>query len=749
MKNDNCQHGICVDYLADLAALGNRELAERGLIDVTAAPFHADPGGERDSSDAVQNAVSFGREHKMAVFFPAGTYVITRTIECVGGWTEERTDRRRYLPHCEFWPCALIGERRDGRRARILLAEHSRGFADPEKPKPMMDFFARNWRRANHGEPPYPGRQGNVNFGQTLFGIDLEVGPGNPGAACVSFDAAEGSSLQDCCFDIGDGHAGMLGGPGCGAFIGNIEFNGGDYGCIVDSGRPPATYVGCRFEGQRQCAVRKSDRANLTLAGCEFRLARGVHAARCYPSGRSSLSLVDCRIEYESGDAPTTAILADSALYMRDVFVQGADILVEPTQHKTVKSAAGWQRICQAAFPYRYEPPTNAPVWVDGQRSEVPVLKVEAAEPPEDLQKRHIWDEATLPSWNDPRAVDVRRDYGAVGDGEHDDTDALQNAIDENEIVFLPKGAYRISRSLRLRADTCLIGLHSAYSIIAPLPEGDFANPADPRPVLQTVDAPDAQTRLAFFGVYMPREIAPGASFIDWACGGESWMRCVQPSTGFVRPDYQPLHAGIMPWHNWRWEQIECAVDQYAFHFTTPETDDLIHHDPEPDWPLALVHGHGGGAWYPFVPNVGRRHGPRHRRILVENIDGPFRVYNAVLQFGRGDCELDIANSRNVAFYGIKNEKDSLVVWIHGSESILITGYSGTGQHNTEHKFLVENSNDISIANTLDDCYAPDSGASANRKVHSHKYPHIRERRTGEDDIVTSAYDRPVLYRRN
>ncbi|MFW6286317.1 MAG: glycosyl hydrolase family 28-related protein, partial [Candidatus Sumerlaeota bacterium] len=95
MINGDRQHGICVDQLKDMAALGNREMAERGLIDVTAAPFHADPGGDRDSSDAIQDAVSFGREHKMAVFFPAGTYLITRTIECVGGWTEERTARRR------------------------------------------------------------------------------------------------------------------------------------------------------------------------------------------------------------------------------------------------------------------------------------------------------------------------------------------------------------------------------------------------------------------------------------------------------------------------------------------------------------------------------------------------------------------------------------------------------------------------------------------------------------------------------
>jgi hypothetical protein len=740
--------GICVDDLPDLDALADQDLAQRGLMDVTAGPFHADPTGQTDSTGAIQAAVTFGRRHKLAVFFPLGTYRISAPVACVGGWTEQHTALRRYLPHCEYWPCVLIGERRNGSRPRIVLADRSRGFADPEHPKPMLDFFAYNWSRPRHGDAPHPGRQGNVNFGQTLLGIDLEVGPGNPGAACVSFDAAEGSSLQDCRFDVGPGQAGVLGGPGCGALIANVEIIGGEYGCIVDSGRPPGTYVGCSFENQRRCAVRKSDRANLTLVGCTFKLPRRAHAVRSYPSGRSSLSLVDCRIAFEPGDAPATAILADSALYVRNVFVRDADRLVEAVQHPPVEGGPGWRHIRQAALPYRYEAPTTAPVYLDGRREDQSFVDVVDASPPSDLTSRHVWDQSDGPYWNDPRAVDVCRDYGAVGDGEHDDTAALQSAIDASQVVFLPKGAYRVSRTLRLRAETCLIGVHAAYSIIAPLPEGDFADPADPRPVLQTVDAADACTRLAFFGVYMPREIAPGARFIDWACGGKSWMRCVFPSTGFVRPDYQPLRAGIMPWDNWRWHQIHCAVDQHAFHYTTPQTDELIDHEPEPDWPMACVHGHGGGGWYPFVANEGRRHGPGHRRIRVSGIDGPFRIYNAVLQFGRGDCELEIAASRDVAMYGIKNEKESTVAWIHDSDGVLITGYSGTGQHNPRQKFLIENSSDVAIANSIDDCYAAGAVNPITGSSHTHDRPHIRERH-GQEEIVTEPYERPVLYQRS
>lgn len=52
------------------AELGNQELAELGFVDITAAPFLADPQGKKDSTQAIQQAVNFARDHQMAAFFP-------------------------------------------------------------------------------------------------------------------------------------------------------------------------------------------------------------------------------------------------------------------------------------------------------------------------------------------------------------------------------------------------------------------------------------------------------------------------------------------------------------------------------------------------------------------------------------------------------------------------------------------------------------------------------------------------------
>ena len=43
------------------------------------------------------------------------------------------------------------------------------------------------------------------------------------------------------------------------------------------------------------------------------------------------------------------------------------------------------------------------------------------------------------------------KDFGAVGDGEHDDTEAFKNAINTNKIIYIPEGTYLISETLYIQ----------------------------------------------------------------------------------------------------------------------------------------------------------------------------------------------------------------------------------------------------------------------------------------------------------
>lgn len=49
--------------------------------------------------------------------------------------------------------------------------------------------------------------------------------------------------------------------------------------------------------------------------------------------------------------------------------------------------------------------------------------------------------------------------YGAVGDGEHDDTLAIQNAINSNKPVSLPNGIYKITGKVMLNVGTYFVGM--------------------------------------------------------------------------------------------------------------------------------------------------------------------------------------------------------------------------------------------------------------------------------------------------
>ena len=103
-------------------------------------------------------------------------------------------------------------------------------------------------------------------------------------------------------------------------------------------------------------------------------------------------------------------------------------------------------------------------LFVNGTKTDEPWLaninKRATALPPTSLTTQHSWNELHFPSLDLVGVVDVRA-MGAVGDGLHDDTAAIQKALDTaGAVVLLAKGLYRISRTLNMAAGgaTTLLG---------------------------------------------------------------------------------------------------------------------------------------------------------------------------------------------------------------------------------------------------------------------------------------------------
>ena len=182
------------------------------------------------------------------------------------------------------------------------------------------------------------------------------------------------------------------------------------------------------------------------------------------------------------------------------MFVKNAAKLVaNPDGSELAANPRGWMRVGEYAHGVR--PPLHqekyqfeAPVYIDGVRSLKDVIEsVEKDQiPPADLESRHLW-AADFPSWQSPGAVNVKAaPYDAKGDGQTDDTAVLQRAIDEHEIVFLPKGQYRVTRTIRLKPHTKLVGVGQHLSLVLVRGEsGDFGDPAHPKPIILTADDRD------------------------------------------------------------------------------------------------------------------------------------------------------------------------------------------------------------------------------------------------------------------
>lgn len=82
---------------------------------------------------------------------------------------------------------------------------------------------------------------------------------------------------------------------------------------------------------------------------------------------------------------------------------------------------------------------------------------------------------AGVAAWPRPPVVEPSgrtvRDFGAVGDGQADDTGALQKAVNAGGTVVLPAGVYRVTRTVRLDLEatgvTALVGTGTARVVMA------------------------------------------------------------------------------------------------------------------------------------------------------------------------------------------------------------------------------------------------------------------------------------------
>jgi len=422
--------------------LSNNKLAKLGLVDITAAPFYADPTGKEDSTMAIQEAINLARDYQMVCYFPLGTYKVSDTISCIQGYYQRQNDT---IGSSRVFFCSLMGSGTNpAKRPKIFLAPNSPGFNNPNKSKYVIHFWTRSLDRGVDES------QSNIAFNQKFTNIDIEIGEGNSGAIGIRLRGAEGSGISDSTIDATYGLIGVSGGSGSGGSHANITIIGGKIGMDLRETQPTPVLTGILLIGQTETALLYGGLQTLSAVGIKIVTKTTGPVIKIEPLRneffRGSICLIDSEIIFETSHKDNLVISTNNrSTYLNNIYVKNASqIIMDPEGSEIKGNLVGWIRIKE--YTSRIKPNTwkgmqyDHPIYNNGTITTNNILVHEFdKEPPSNLRTKHIWDN-NLPFWDSIGSVNVKAPpYNAKGDGFSDDTIAIQRAINDNEIVFFQK----------------------------------------------------------------------------------------------------------------------------------------------------------------------------------------------------------------------------------------------------------------------------------------------------------------------
>jgi hypothetical protein len=438
-------------------------LFQLGLLDVTKAPYSADPTGKVDSTAAIQRAVNDARDHGLVCFFPEGTYLISDTLSCEQQVKKldrpRQTDGRTQHYWDEPQKIIMFGSTK-GKRPVLRLSKDAKGFDNPGKPKIAVWIWAQTRDDApGKQEPAWGKEQPNISFGHYFKGIDIDI-RGHAGAIGIRHSGSQGSVLLDCTIQAEGAYAGMNNCCGQGGGTYNVEVLGGRYGIVIEPGSRFPLLTACTFREQTEASIRYAmggSQVPTLLVGCRLQPAGPAAIDLTTERAYAGISLVDCAIALNPGGVIAKTAKREN-LHIENTFVKGATSVC--THGGTLPAEGVWTHV------ERYSSHNDQSVnLINGIESagEIAECKSASASPDwEAIRNRHY---RGIPSFEDEDAVNVKM-FGAKGDGRTDDTASFEQAIRAHDKIFVPKGNYRLTGTLALGRNTRLFGLTPSRSIL-------------------------------------------------------------------------------------------------------------------------------------------------------------------------------------------------------------------------------------------------------------------------------------------
>jgi hypothetical protein len=469
--------------------------------------------GQADDSAAIQAALDEATKDGKAniVFVPAGRYRLTRTIYVWRGV--------RVIGYGATRPVFVLADNTPGYQTGIglmVMFTHAR-------PGQMLPPGATRVPFPPPGQVPPNENMPDASpstFYPAMSNMDFEIGAGNPAAIAIRFHVAQHGYLSHMDFHIGSGLAALT-------QIGNeaedLRFYGGRYGIITDNTSPfwQFTLIDSVFEGQRDAAIREH-MAGLTLVRDTFR--KVPVAIEIDPEYSDQLWVKDSRFE-EIGKAAVVisneknattqigfenAVCTNVPVFAR--FRESGKTITAPGA-AAAGAGAGIYRVKSLSYGL-FVPALGTMGHLDTRYDAAPLSEMPAPPPPA------IAPLPAMDSWINVHTIGVK------GDGQADDTVAIQKAIDTHRVLYFPSGYYIVRDTIKLKPDTVIIALHPG-STQFDLPDNapGFDGVGPPKPV---IEAPQGGTNIiSGLGIYTGG-INPRATAILWMAGEQSMLNDIQ-----------------------------------------------------------------------------------------------------------------------------------------------------------------------------------------------------------------------------
>jgi hypothetical protein len=414
-----------------------------------------------------------------------------------------------------------VGRGRPG-RATLVLPPNTPAFAltSGSKTPPLAVLNISSVNSQFELEP-------NVLMNTIVQSVDIAIGVGNPAAVGIRMRGAQGSGLEDIYVAAADdAFAGVSGVSGSGGAHSNITVVGARFGVDARDTQPSASLTNVRLMNQSCAALVHEGLETLTVAGL-FVQVNGAQAepgaaaiisgspsgpvssapptatslpglpikGKCAPLlspqtnvGQSAyiagtLSIVDAGFEcLGCSRLPRTAVAGSRNTYIRRGVMKGFNTVISASDpdnatrvlftlpSHTPIAPGGGTRVSELSVALPTRPGTiNGTAYIDGKAitSMTPIVNISELQSvvASDLTRgcdRLGWgDNSQFPNHASPNIN--ARNYGAIGDGRHDDTASIQRAVDAAAQyglpVLIPRGVFRISTTVVVPRGVKILGL--------------------------------------------------------------------------------------------------------------------------------------------------------------------------------------------------------------------------------------------------------------------------------------------------